>query len=77
MGSFRWSKTLNPVRKKTGKWDIVEDKQLKIAVSVYGPRNWKMIASHVPGRTDVQCRERFVFRVDYSLLNLNIIYIYI
>lgn len=63
----RWHKILHPMRQKSGRWDVIEDKRLKLAVSVYGPRMWKVIAAHVPGRTEVQCRERWCNVLDPSL----------
>jgi hypothetical protein len=58
----RWMKTLNPKIKK-GRWSIEEDKRLMMAVHAYGltqdTHPWIKIKEHVPGRTDVQCRERW------------------
>ncbi|GKV23643.1 hypothetical protein SLEP1_g33349 [Rubroshorea leprosula] len=34
---------------------------------LFGPKNWKKIADFVPGRTQVQCRERWVNSLDPSL----------
>ncbi|XP_071691251.1 uncharacterized protein [Rutidosis leptorrhynchoides] len=68
--SNRWKKTLNPLRKRVGKWDKDEDKRLKIAVRLFGAKNWNKIANFVPGRTQVQCRERWVNCLDPSL-NMN------
>lgn len=56
--SNRWYKVLHPTIHRKGRWGLDEDKRLKWAVSVYGPQKWRVIASHVPGRTDIQCRER-------------------
>lgn len=55
----RWTKTLCPARKKVGKWTPDEDKHLKVAVMLFGPKTWNKIAQFVPGRTQVQCRERY------------------
>jgi len=55
----RWLKTLKPGIHK-GKWNDEEDKQLDIATQSYGVGNWSLICKHVPGRTDVQCRERYM-----------------
>ncbi|KAH7365264.1 hypothetical protein KP509_18G017800 [Ceratopteris richardii] len=63
----RWHKVLNPIRQKSGRWSVTEDKRLRLAVSVYGPRMWKKIAVHIPGRTEVQCRERWCNILDPSL----------
>ncbi|RWW10870.1 hypothetical protein GW17_00025564, partial [Ensete ventricosum] len=56
--SNRWNKTLNPERKKVGRWSVDEDKRLKVAVMLFGAKNWNKIAQFAPGRTQVQCRER-------------------
>ncbi|CAI9113501.1 OLC1v1014113C1 [Oldenlandia corymbosa var. corymbosa] len=68
--SNRWMKTLHPARQRVGRWTKDEDKRLKVAVMLFGPRNWKKIGEFVPGRTQVQCRERWVNSLDPSL-NLN------
>ncbi len=36
-----------------------EDEVLRRAVALYKGRNWRAIASHFPGRTDVQCLHRW------------------
>jgi len=63
---FRWDKTLNP-KIKRGKWDEDEDQLLRIAVEKYGMKNWKMVKLGVPGRTDAQCRDRYVSSVDPNI----------
>ncbi|KAI3463736.1 hypothetical protein Pfo_020399 [Paulownia fortunei] len=65
--SNRWLKTLHPARKRVGKWTAEEDKRLKVAVTLFGPKTWKKVARCVPGRTQVQCRERWVNCLDPSL----------
>ena len=42
-----------------GKWSQNEDNLLRQAVQLNGGRNWKKIASCLPGRTDVQCLHRW------------------
>lgn len=59
----RWQKTLNPDIRR-GRWDVKEDNLLAMAVRAYGSGNWRLIQKHVPGRTDVQCRERYVNILD-------------
>lgn len=54
----RWKKSLHPTRERMGKWVADEDKRLKVAVMLFGPKNWNKIAQFVPGRTQAQCRER-------------------
>ena len=46
--------------KKKGRWDAAEDAALKAAVAAFGVGAWARVAGGVPGRTDVQCRERYV-----------------
>jgi hypothetical protein len=59
----RWWDTLNfnidPTTARTGKWTEDEDKQLRNAVPAQGGKNWKEIASLVPGRTKEQCHNRW------------------
>lgn len=54
----RWSKTLNPNIKR-GRWTLEEDNRLRLACHAYQNHNWIKIQQHIPGRTDVQCRERW------------------
>ncbi|CAH9136483.1 unnamed protein product [Cuscuta epithymum] len=68
--SNRWIKSLNPARKRVGQWTANEDKCLKVAVMLFGNKSWKKVAQYVPGRTHVQCRERWVNSLDPSL-NMN------
>ncbi|GAV79112.1 Myb_DNA-binding domain-containing protein/Myb_DNA-bind_6 domain-containing protein, partial [Cephalotus follicularis] len=63
----RWSKSLHPARQRVGRWTLDEDKRLKVAVMLFGPKSWRKIAQFVPGRTQVQCRERWVNALDPSL----------
>ncbi|XP_021743388.1 uncharacterized protein LOC110709474 [Chenopodium quinoa] len=65
--SNRWNKTLLPARQRVGTWSISEDKRLKVAVTLFGHKSWHRIASFVPGRTQAQCRERWVNVLDPSL----------
>ncbi|KAF8025198.1 hypothetical protein BT93_F2135 [Corymbia citriodora subsp. variegata] len=65
--SNRWKKTLHPARQRVGRWTADEDKRLRVAVKLFGPKNWMKIADFVPGRTQVQCRERWVNSLDPSL----------
>ncbi|XAR63943.1 hypothetical protein NMG60_11024111 [Bertholletia excelsa] len=65
--SNRWMKSLHPARQRVGRWTFDEDKRLKVAVMLFGPKTWKKIADFVPGRTHVQCRERWFNSLDPSL----------
>ncbi|GAN08499.1 hypothetical protein MAM1_0207c08013 [Mucor ambiguus] len=55
----RWQKSLNPVIKRQ-RWNTEEDALLQRAVHLYGAGNWTKIQRLIPGRTDMQCRERWV-----------------
>lgn len=46
-------------RASMGKWTEDEDNQLRQAVKKHAGKNWKRIASHLPGRSDVQCLHRW------------------
>lgn len=65
--SNRWKKTLNPSRERVGRWTVEEDKYLKVAVMLFGRKTWNKIAQFIPGRTQVQCRERWINVLDPSL----------
>lgn len=40
-------------------WTTQEDELLKAAVKKYGDKNWRQIAEDVPGRTHLQCLQRW------------------
>ncbi|KAL4438039.1 hypothetical protein ABPG77_004260 [Micractinium sp. CCAP 211/92] len=44
---------------RKGKWSQEEDDLLLKAMALHG-RKWSLVAKLVPGRTDVQCRERYM-----------------
>jgi hypothetical protein len=44
---------------RTGKWAADEDSKLKGAVETHGSKDWETIAALVPGRTNVQCCNRW------------------
>jgi hypothetical protein len=46
-------------RASMGKWTEEEDDLLRQAVSDFGGKSWKKIASRLSGRTDVQCLHRW------------------
>ncbi|KAK9766882.1 hypothetical protein K7432_003705 [Basidiobolus ranarum] len=54
----RWTEALDPTVRK-GRWTLEEDEQLCIGVKKYG-RCWIRIAQGIPGRTQRQCRTRWV-----------------
>ncbi|KAK3841981.1 MAG: Homeodomain-like protein, partial [Linnemannia gamsii] len=55
----RWSKSVNPAIRR-GRWLTEEDGALRAAYEVYGGGRWAKIQQHVLGRTDIQCRERYM-----------------
>ncbi|KAM3354951.1 hypothetical protein ACQJBY_025605 [Aegilops geniculata] len=57
--SNRWRKTLNPERKRVGRWSEDEDKRLMVSVKLFRSGSWNKIAQFVPGRTQSQCSERW------------------
>lgn len=62
----RYEKAINPEIKR-GRWDVDEDCLLKKAMEPFlnAPKiNWSVVQKSVPGRTDVQCRERWVNVLD-------------
>ncbi|KAJ3345801.1 Myb-like DNA-binding domain protein [Kappamyces sp. JEL0680] len=54
----RYTETLDPNVKK-GKWSQEEDAYLLEGYEMHG-KSWVKVASHVPGRTQRQCRTRWV-----------------
>ena len=47
-----------------GAWSPEEDELLKQAVSMSKPILWDVVAESVPGRTAIQCKERWLYRLD-------------
>lgn len=45
--------------KKAGKWTAEEDDLLRKYVPLYGEKQWRKIAEHVPGRNSIQCLHRW------------------
>lgn len=59
---------------RRGKWTAAEDAQLKAAVEHFSAEqiggsalSWKKVATRIHGRTDQQCRERYVNKLDPNL----------
>ena len=46
-------------RASTAKWTAEEDAQLCSIVEAHSAKDWRAIASNLPGRTDVQCLHRW------------------
>jgi hypothetical protein len=59
----RWNNKLDPsidcANGRTGLWEKDEDIKLKGAVQKHGRKNWAVIAALVPGRTRMQCQNRW------------------
>jgi len=45
--------------RKVGKWTPEEDDLLRKYVPLYGEKQWRKIAEHIPGRTSIQCLHRW------------------
>lgn len=72
----RWQKSLAPAVKR-GRWSKAEDECLRQAVEAALANGnptlpWKVVASRVRGRTDVQCRERWSNRLDPRISKVKI-----
>ncbi|XP_029012307.1 v-myb avian myeloblastosis viral oncogene homolog-like 2a isoform X2 [Betta splendens] len=50
------------------KWTKEEDKNLMILIKSFGKKDWKTIASFLPGRTEVQCMQRWKKNLDSGLI---------
>ncbi|NXT08876.1 SNPC4 protein, partial [Prunella fulvescens] len=56
---YRWTKSVDPSLKK-GPWTPEEDAMLMAAVKKYRGKDWYKIRTEVPGRSDAQCRDRYL-----------------
>ncbi|KAL9826949.1 snRNA-activating protein complex subunit 4 isoform 2-T3 [Geothlypis trichas] len=56
---YRWTKSVDPSLKK-GPWTPEEDAMLMAAVKKYKEKDWYKIRTEVPGRSDAQCRDRYL-----------------
>ncbi|XP_053138349.1 snRNA-activating protein complex subunit 4 isoform X2 [Hemicordylus capensis] len=63
---YRWTKRVDPQLKR-GAWTPEEDALLLKAVAKYGQREWYKIRTEVPGRTDLQCRDRYLNSLHYDI----------
>ena len=64
----RYTKCLGPNIRR-GKWNASEDRRLIMSRYAFESNKWRNIAHHVPGRTDVQCRERYCNILNPKLTN--------
>jgi hypothetical protein len=67
----RWRNALDPsialTAGSTGKWTEDEDLKLKYSVQIHGGKDWNAIAAMVPGRTRIQCMDRWRHVLDPSI----------
>ncbi|NXB71174.1 SNPC4 protein, partial [Donacobius atricapilla] len=56
---YRWTKSVDPSLKK-GPWTPEEDGMLMAAVKKYREKDWYKVRTEVPGRSDAQCRDRYL-----------------
>ncbi|NXR52321.1 SNPC4 protein, partial [Hippolais icterina] len=56
---YRWTKSVDPSLKK-GPWTPEEDGMLMAAVRKYREKDWYKVRTEVPGRSDAQCRDRYL-----------------
>jgi myb proto-oncogene protein len=60
----RWVNTVDPANKTLkGKWTPEEDAKLTEEVKKHG-KDWLAVANMVPGRSNLQCRRRWINTVD-------------
>ncbi|XP_070696271.1 v-myb avian myeloblastosis viral oncogene homolog-like 2a isoform X2 [Pempheris klunzingeri] len=50
------------------KWTREEDENLKILITNFGKKNWKTIASFLPGRSEFQCMHRWKKHLDPDIV---------
>jgi hypothetical protein len=67
----RLKHSIDGVNGRTGKWTADEDNKLKDAVQSHGGGNWVEIAALVPGRTKVQCNQRWHAVLKHSIDRVN------
>ncbi|KFH72577.1 hypothetical protein MVEG_02866 [Podila verticillata NRRL 6337] len=53
-----WTKSICTTIRRV-RWLPEEDSALRMAVEVFGKGKWAKVQHYVPGRTDIQCRERY------------------
>lgn len=62
---YQWHKLLSE-RKSNQPWSHHEDVLLLQAVEKFGDKNWNRISSHITGRSNKSCRERYIMRLKYE-----------
>ncbi|XP_039939276.1 snRNA-activating protein complex subunit 4 [Hirundo rustica] len=63
---YRWTKSVDPSLKK-GRWTPEEDGMLMAAVKKYREKEWYKVRTEVPGRSDAQCRDRYLKALHWDL----------
>jgi hypothetical protein len=62
----RWVNRVNPANGvKCRKWSETEDSMLAGAVGEFG-NDWTAVASQIEGRTNIQCRQRWLHSLDHA-----------
>ena len=62
------SNSNSSTQRRARRWSKDEDEKLRKAVASIGAQNWKQIAEHLEGRTDVQCLHRWQKVLDPDLI---------
>lgn len=63
----RWKDVLDPAIDKSP-WTAEEDEKLLAYISKHGTGDWVSIARTLPGRTRNQCRDRWIYSLDPSVV---------
>ena len=58
-GLYHSTTSMTKKKPEKAKWTTDEDNVLRQAVSIQGGKNWKSIAAHISGKTEVQCLHRW------------------
>uniref|UniRef100_A0A914ICT4 snRNA-activating protein complex subunit 4 n=1 Tax=Globodera rostochiensis TaxID=31243 RepID=A0A914ICT4_GLORO len=66
---LRYTRSLNEALRH-GRWSETEDMLLLRAINKYGPQNWSKISHCVPGRSTLQCRDRWIHVLDHKRRDL-------
>lgn len=66
----RWKRSVNPAV-RNGKWSRIEDMRMRLAIKAYGESSisWIAIQYHIPGRTDIKTRERWINVLRPDIIN--------
>jgi len=64
----RYLQLTNQSEKAMAKWTKEEDSILKEYVLMHGEYDWQKVANQMPGRLAKQCRERWLYKVDPTIV---------